>query len=135
MAVTGSGVTRANFGDLLEPGFREIFFQQYAELPTVYDRVFHVNSSTKHQEYDSSVSGFGQLVETTEGAAVTYEDPLTKAVAYSRKVIRKLPKLRGTLIEIIRRQVREIKKSLKASETVMEASYGIMGQSELYGDI
>ena len=62
--------------DLLEPGFREIFFQQFAELPTVYDKIFHVLGSTKHQEYDSSVSGFGQLVETTEGAPVTYEDPL-----------------------------------------------------------
>jgi len=35
-----------------------------------------VLSSSRQQEYDSSVSGFGQLVETTEGAPVTYEDPL-----------------------------------------------------------
>ena len=76
MAVVGTGTTRANFGDLLEPGFREIFFQQFAELPTVYDKIFHVLNSTKHQEYDSSISGFGRLVETTEGAPVTYEDPL-----------------------------------------------------------
>jgi len=76
MAVVGSGVTRANFGDLLEPGFREIFFQQYSELPTVHDKVFHFLDSGKHQEYDSSVTGFGQLVETSEGAAITYEDPL-----------------------------------------------------------
>lgn len=76
MAVIGTGTTRANFGDLLEPGFREIFFQQFAELPTVYTKIFHVLGSTKHQEYDSSVSGFGRLVETTEGAPVTYEDPI-----------------------------------------------------------
>lgn len=76
MAVTGTGTTRANFGDLLEPGFREIFFNQFAQLPTIYDKIFHVINSNKHQEYDSSVSGFGQLVETTEGQPVTYEDPL-----------------------------------------------------------
>jgi len=70
------GATRANFGDLLEPGFRTIFFDQFQTLPTVYDKVFKVNSSSKQQEYDSSVSGFGQLVETTEGAPITYEDPI-----------------------------------------------------------
>jgi len=76
MAITGAGTTRANFGDLLEPGFREIFFEQFAQLPTVYDKIFHVLGSNKMDEYDSSISGFGQLVETTEGAPVTYEDPL-----------------------------------------------------------
>ena len=70
------GATRANFGDLLEPGFRTIFFEQFSTLPTVYDKIFKVNSSSKQQEYDSSVSGFGQLVETTEGAPITYEDPI-----------------------------------------------------------
>lgn len=74
--IAHGGATRANFGDLLEPGFREIFFNQFAELPTVYDKIFKVNSSSKQQEYDSSVSGFGQLVETSEGAPLTYEDPI-----------------------------------------------------------
>ncbi len=76
MALTASGTTRANFSDLLEPGFREIFFQTYSELPTVYDKIFHVLDSSRQQEYDSSVSGFGQLVETSEGAPITYEDPI-----------------------------------------------------------
>lgn len=70
------GSTRANFGDLLEPGFRTIFFDQFSQLPTVYDKIFKVNASGKQQEYDSSVSGFGQLVETVEGGPVTYEDPI-----------------------------------------------------------
>jgi len=74
--VAYGGATRANFGDLLEPGFRQIFFGQYSQLPTVYDKIFRVNSSSKQQEYDSSVSGFGQLVETSEGAPITYEDPI-----------------------------------------------------------
>lgn len=75
---------------MLEPGFREIFFQQYSELPTVYDKIFHVLGSTKMQEYDSSVSGFGQLVETSEGAPVTYEDPIQGYdVAYVHKTYKK----------------------------------------------
>lgn len=126
MAITGTGTTRANFGDLLEPGFRKIFFEQFSQLPTVYDKIFHVNSSGKQQEYDSSVSGFGKLVETTEGAPITYEDPLT-LVAYIRKGIRKFLKLRETLFETIRSQIRDIKKSLKGSETIIGTSFGMMG--------
>lgn len=76
MAVSGTGSTRASFGDLLEPGFRKIFFDYYSQLPNVYDNIFNVTSSTRQQEYDSSVTGFGTLVETSEGAPITYEDPL-----------------------------------------------------------
>ena len=122
MAVTGSGTTRANFGDLLEVGFREIFFQQFAELPTVYDKIFHVLVSGKHQEYDSSVSGLGQLVETTEGAPVTYEDPLKMLAAYIREGIRKSLKLRGTLFETIRNQATAIKKAVEGSTTIIGTS-------------
>ena len=84
------GTVRANFSDLLEPGFREIFFNQYSELPTMYNNIFHVLSSTKQDETDSSVSGFGQLVETTEGAPVTYEDPIQGyKYSYSHKTYKK----------------------------------------------
>lgn len=62
--------------DLLEPGFREIFFQQYSELPTMYDSIFHTSGSSKQQEYDSSISGLGQLVQTTDGEGLTYEEAI-----------------------------------------------------------
>ena len=68
--------------DILEPGFRQIFFNQYAQIPTTYDKIFHVLKSTKQDEYDSSVSGFGRLVETTEGAPVTYENLLQEYDTY-----------------------------------------------------
>lgn len=67
---------RSNFGDLLEPGFREIYDDAYAEEPTVYERIFHVNSSDKQDEKDSGVTGFSQLKQTDEGASVIYEDPV-----------------------------------------------------------
>lgn len=75
LVATGS-TSRSNFSDLLEPGFRKIFDDVYSQLPTMYDKIFHMESSSRHQEYDSGVSGFGQLVETTEGQAVTYEEPI-----------------------------------------------------------
>ena len=120
--MAGTGTTRANFGDLLEPGFRQIFFDQFGQLPTVYDKIFHVLDSSRQQEYDSSVTGFGVLVETTEGAPVTYEDPLTNIVAYIREGIRKSLKLRGTLNETIRNQATAIKKAVEGSTTIMGTS-------------
>ena len=66
-------MNKTNFGDLLEPGFRKIFFDELAQLPTVYDQVFHVLNSSKQQESDSSVSGLGQLVEASDSESLTYE--------------------------------------------------------------
>lgn len=67
---------RPDFGDLLEPGFREIFDDKYSEVPMVMEQVFHVNDSQKQDERDSAVSGFGYLTVTAPGAAITYEDPV-----------------------------------------------------------
>jgi len=67
---------RSGFGDLLEPGFREIFDDKYNEIPQLFPQLFHVNSSTKQDEKDSAISGFGLLAETGEGGVVSYEDPL-----------------------------------------------------------
>lgn len=67
---------RSTFGDLLEPGFREIFDDAFNEMPLVFPQIFNVNSSTKQDEKDSGVSGFGLLQQTSEGASVDYEDPV-----------------------------------------------------------
>jgi phage major head subunit gpT-like protein len=67
---------RSTFGDLLEPGFREIFDDVYKEMPEVYPQLFHVNSSSKQDEKDSAVSGFGLMQQTSEGGQVDYEDPV-----------------------------------------------------------
>src|SRR2546430_7936 len=67
---------RSNFGDLLEPGFRELFDDRYNEVPPVMDRVFHVNNSTKQDERDSAVTGFGLMQITPEGGPIDYEDPV-----------------------------------------------------------
>ena len=67
---------RSNFGDLLEPGFRQIYDNRYKEIPQVFPMIFHVESSIKQDEKDSAVSGFGYFAETAEGAQVNYEDPV-----------------------------------------------------------
>jgi phage major head subunit gpT-like protein len=67
---------RANFGDLLEPGFREIFDDTFKEMPQVFPQLFHVNTSSKQDEKDSAVSGFGLMQQTGEGESVDYEDPV-----------------------------------------------------------
>ena len=67
---------RSGFGDILEPGFRKIFDDKFSEIPQLFPQLFHVNTSDKQDEKDSAVSGFGLLTQTSEGGAVTYEDPV-----------------------------------------------------------
>lgn len=67
---------RNTFGDLLEPGFRQIFDDVYKEIPQVFPSLLHVNTSTKQDEKDSAISGFGLLALTSEGGAIDYEDPV-----------------------------------------------------------
>lgn len=67
---------RSTFGDLLEPGFREIYDDAFKELPLVMDSLLHINSSTRQDEKDSGVTGFGLLALTGEGEQVDYEDPV-----------------------------------------------------------
>lgn len=67
---------RASFADLLTPGFREIYDDKFKEKSMVMDGLFHVNTSEKADEKDSSISGFGLAVQTAEGAPVDYEDPV-----------------------------------------------------------
>ena len=77
---------RAGFGDILEPGFREIFDDKFSEVPMIMDSLYHVNSSSKQDEKDSAVSGFGYLDETDEREGIRYEDPIQiYNVTYSHK--------------------------------------------------
>lgn len=118
---------RSSFGDLLEPGFREIFDDVYNEMPEVFPQLFHVNSSTKQDEKDSSVSGFGLLQETNEGGSVDYEDPVPTRAAYGSNAIRKFLKLRENLSEIIRSQIKNLLGFLRGSETIIGTSFGMVG--------
>lgn len=62
-----------NFGKLLEPGLRKIFFETYAEVPEQFSKVYNVMSSTKAKETDYGLGAFGDWDErTSELAEVSY---------------------------------------------------------------
>lgn len=67
---------RANFGDLLEPGLRKIFDDEFKDIPEVFSSIFHVQNSERDVERDSGVTGFSLLTQTAEGGPITYEDPI-----------------------------------------------------------
>lgn len=48
-----------NFGKLLEPGLRKIFFETYDELPEQFAKIYNVNTSSKAQERDWGMGAFG----------------------------------------------------------------------------
>lgn len=67
---------RSNFGQLLEPGFNEIYNDAYKEADRIYTTIFRVNSSQKQDERDSGITGFGLLTQKFENAPIDYEDPI-----------------------------------------------------------
>ena len=67
---------RPNFGDLLEPGFLEIFNDSYREPDRVYSKIFNVRTSNKQDERFSSVTGFSLLTVKAENATIDYDDPI-----------------------------------------------------------
>ncbi len=50
-----------NFGDLLEPGLRKIFSDQYKDIPEMRSLIYNVSSSSTSYEKDSSVGAFGDM--------------------------------------------------------------------------
>ena len=53
----------ANFGKLLEPGLRKIFFETYDELPEQYSQIYNMNTSDKAVEHDWGMGAFGDWTE------------------------------------------------------------------------
>lgn len=50
-----------NFGDLLEPGLRKIFTDQYKSIPSMRDMLYNIGGSSTSYEKDSSVGAFGDM--------------------------------------------------------------------------
>lgn len=82
--------TRANFGDLLEPGMRKVFDDNFKEWEEQYSKILNVLSSTKKDETDTAVTGFGLLEEHSESEPLKYEDVLQGYdTTYTHKTYRK----------------------------------------------
>lgn len=60
--------------DILDPRFRKIYGDELKSLPAVGSSIFHMESSDRNIEKDSSASGLSTLVLRNEGQAITYED-------------------------------------------------------------
>ena len=63
-----------NFGKLLEPGLRKIFFETYDELPEQYSKIYNMETSTKAREHDWGMGAFGDWEKrTSQFDTVAYE--------------------------------------------------------------
>lgn len=49
----------SNFGKLLAPGLRKIFFETYGEVPEQFSKIYKVNKSSKAKETDYGLGAFG----------------------------------------------------------------------------
>lgn len=71
---TSNTHTSENFGRLLEPGLRKIFFETYNELPEEFSKVYKVNNSSKAKETDYGLGAFGDWTKrTTNLSPVSYK--------------------------------------------------------------
>lgn len=64
----------ANFGKLLEPKLRNIFFQTYDELPEEFSKIYNIHTSEKAKETDWGMGAFGDwLVRASQFDTVDYK--------------------------------------------------------------
>jgi len=66
-------VSSSNFGVLLEPGLRKVFYESYTELPEQFPQVFKVMTSKKAKETDQHVAGLGEWEEKESMGSISYE--------------------------------------------------------------
>lgn len=72
----------ANFGKLLEPGLRKIFFEVYDEEAEQFSRIYNVMDSEKARETDWGLGAFGDWTQrSTQLDTVDYK---TLATGYAR---------------------------------------------------
>ena len=57
--ISGNTHISTQFGKLLEPGLRKIFFETYGEVPEQFSKIYKVNKSTKAKEVDYGLGAFG----------------------------------------------------------------------------
>jgi hypothetical protein len=72
--------------EVLEPWVTDIFFNEYALLPTIYDQLLNIVPSTRAMEDTFQVAGVGTFVLKPEGTPINYDDPvqsLRKRVVHS----------------------------------------------------
>lgn len=56
-----------NFGKLLEPGLRKIFFETFDEVPEQFSKIYNVHTSSKAKETDWGMGAFSDWTERADG--------------------------------------------------------------------
>lgn len=59
----GANGATTNFGKLLEPGLRKIFFETYDEEPEQFSKIYNVQDSEKARETDWGMGAFGDWTQ------------------------------------------------------------------------
>jgi phage major head subunit gpT-like protein len=67
---------RGNFADLLAPGFEEIFFDNFNAVGEQWPELFMTRTSDRQYEDVSYIAPFGTIPTKTEGAAISFDDPI-----------------------------------------------------------
>ena len=80
-----------NFGKLLYPGLRKIFFETYDELPEQFSKIYNVNTSNSATETDYGMGAFGDWVERSSELDTVAYAKLNEAgeVTYRHKAFTK----------------------------------------------
>lgn len=68
-------LTEGQYGRLLEPGLRKVFFDTYMEYPEQFSKVFNVESSKKAIETDLRMGGFGTWNQKGTMDSTEFADP------------------------------------------------------------
>lgn len=70
----GVPVISENFADLLEPGLRKIFDDQYKALPSMISSLYMMGTSDTSYEKCSSVGAFGDFTDFDTSGQIVYDD-------------------------------------------------------------
>src|SRR5437763_10439342 len=68
-------ITSQQYGRLLEPGLRKVFFEEYNEIPEQFSQVFNVQSANKAIETDFRMGGFGLFEKKDSAGSIQYAEP------------------------------------------------------------
>jgi hypothetical protein len=68
-------VLRNQFDDLLVPGARKVYIDDYAELPAIYPSLFMIDTSGRAFEDDLVMTGLPAAVEKPEGEPIAFDRP------------------------------------------------------------
>lgn len=68
-------VVRGQFDELLQPGARKVFVDDYNELPAIYPGLFNVETSGKAFEDDLVITGMPIAVKRPEGTPIAMDRP------------------------------------------------------------